>query len=206
MGINSFAKTTEELTKNVETSLEALVTINESLTTENDTVEIDITSKDNVTGEDIQTSYKIPSYNNVLNRLSNVENTVNNFVNGKGLVTVGDESFQQIMTTPIAKSPSKIVDVVTPTSFSVKDNWFFEDMIYPKLVVKLDLTDKVNANDKLIKVKRLIVDNPTNEDTQWFINTFQYLDYSYEEVINILTSNNKKFLALYNKIVLQILC
>ena len=191
--INSFAKITEELTKNVETSLEALTSINESLTTDKDSVEIEIISKDQVTGENISSSYVLPSYNNILNRLSNVENTVNNFVSGRGIVNVGDNSFQQIKTTPIAKAPEQIVDVIVPTSFSVKDNWFFEDMIFPKLIVKLDLTNKVSPTDKKVKLKRIIVDNPTEEETQWFINTFQYLDYSYNEVINILTSNKKRY-------------
>ena len=191
--INSFAKTTEDLTSNVEKSLESLVKLNESLTTKNDTVEIEINSNDPITGTDISTSYSIPSYNNILNRLNTVENTVNNFIEGKGLVAIGNSSYQQITTTPIAKAPSKIVDVVTPTTFSIKDNWFFEDMIYPSLVVSLDLSNKVNPTDKQVKIKRLIVDNPTSDDTQWFINTFQYLDYTYQEVIDILNENNKKY-------------
>jgi hypothetical protein len=63
----------------------------------------------------------------------------------------------------------------------------------PQLYVEFDLKGKIDDRSDRVVVKRVIVDNPADEDTQWFKDTFIGQSYTYQQVLDILTVNGIKY-------------
>ncbi len=190
---NSFTQTVVDLTRNVNIALEVMSGMNHSMTTEDDAVVITVEGQDPITGDPSTYTYSMPSYNFILSQLNRITNTVDTFVSGTGVVLLNDGTYRQVTTIPVAKSPSPITAVPAPSKFKVKDNWFFEDLIFPQLYVEFDLKNKIDDRSDRVVVRRLIFDNTNDEETQWFKDIFIGQSYTYEEAANIFTTNSKKF-------------
>ena len=191
--INSFTQTVENLTQNVNIALASMQNMNESLTTQKDTITYEFLTEDEVTKEKKIETYSMPSYQYTINELNRIKNTVDELIAGNGVVLLDDGTYRRVMTIPLAKSPNPITGIVKPTQFSSKNNWFFEDLIFPKILVDFDLKGYIDDRSDRVQVKRIIFDNKDQDETQWFIDNFVDQEYSYEEVINLLSSNNKKY-------------
>lgn len=190
---NSFTQTVIDLTRNVNIALANMEGMNESLTTENDTVTIEVEGIDPVTGDPSIYTYSIPSYNFALSQLYRISNTVDTFVSGGGVVLLNDGTYRQVTTIPIAKSPVAISNVMPPSKFKIRSNWFFESMMFPQLYVEFDLKGKIDDRSDRVVVRRVIFDNFDDEETQWFRDTFLGQTFTYEETVNILTTNQKRY-------------
>ena len=191
--INSFTQTVEDLTANVNIALASMQGMNDTLTTQEDTVTITVEGTDPVTGDPSLYQYTMPSYQYTLEQLSRISNTVNTFVSGNGVVLLDDGTFRKVSTIPLAQSPAPIVDVEAPSIFQSRNNWFFEDFLFPQMYVEFDLKDKIDDRSDRVKVRRILFDNFDESETQWFKDNFVNFYYSYEEAINILTTNGKKY-------------
>jgi len=191
--INSFAETVQNLVDSTNVALESLVSINKSLTTQDDTVNMNVQVRDEFTGDVSSMTYAIPSYNNVINKLNSVYNTVDVFVKGQGVVLLEDGTYRKISTQPIAIPPDKIANVVKPTKFKTKSNWFFESLLFPQLAVSFDLKDKIDDASDRVAVKRVIFDNSNDTETQWFLDNIANAELSYYDTITLLNANNKKY-------------
>lgn len=191
--VNSFTETTNDLIKQVNIALESMQKMNSAMTTEDDTVVISVEGQDLVTGDPSIYKYSIPSYQFTLAELKRISNTVDTFVNGQGVVLLNDGTYRQVSTIPVAKSPSKITGITPPSKFNVKDNWFFESMMFPSLFIRFDLKGKIDDRSDRVVVKRVIFDNFDDDETQWFKDNFIGLTYSYSDVLNILNANGKNF-------------
>lgn len=187
--INSFATNTEELTKSANLALNTLVQINESIISTNDTVTIDVPVFDEKTNENIVETFSIPSYNSIINKCNNTLSTVNSLLEGTGNVTLSDGTKRDIRVSTIAKSPDTIYDVKKPTVFKSVSNWFFEDMLFPKIVVPFDLKNRIEDNSDRVLVKRLIINNEIDTNRAWFTNNLLDKYLSYTETLTLL--NNK---------------
>lgn len=193
MNVNSFTETTNNLVKNVNIALASMQALNNSMTTDEDSVVISVEGTDPITGDASTYSYAIPSYNYSLNELRRISNTVDTFVNGNGVVLLNDGTYRQVSTIPVAKSPDRITNISSPSYFRVKSNWFFEDLIFPQIYVRFDLKDKIDDRSDRIIVKRIIFDNFDNTETQWFKDNFIGKTYLYPDTLDILNNNGKSY-------------
>lgn len=191
--INSFAQTVSNLVEATNSALESIVSISKMATTKDDVVTVTVTGSDPISGDSSTSTYSLPSYNKVLNRLNAVSNTMDAFVKGQGAVILDDGTYRKIKTEPIASAPDKISGVPVPVKFKTKSNWFFEDLIFPQLAVSFDLKGKIADDSDRVVVKRVIFDNATDVDTQWFITNFAGKENTYYEVISKLNSENKRY-------------
>jgi len=190
---NSFTQTVTDLTRNVNIALASMQGMNDTLTTENDTVTIEIEGTDPITGDVSLYQYTMPSYQYTLEELSRISNTVNTFVSGTGVVLLDDGTYRQVSTIPLAKSPAPIVGVEAPSKFKQRPNWFFESFIFPQMYVEFDLKGKIDDRSDRVKVRRVIFDNFDDDETQWFKDNFVGSYYNYEDTINLLAINGKKY-------------
>ena len=190
---NSFTQTVTDLTRNVNVALSAMVGMNETLTTQNDTVTIKVEGADPITGDPSLYTYSMPSYQYTLEQLSRISNTVNTFVSGNGVVLLDDGTFRSVSTVPLAKSPNPIVDVAAPTQFNWRNNWFFENLLFPEIYVQFDLKGRIDDRSDRVVVKRIIFDNSASNETQWFKDNFVGNYYSYGDAIDILTQYGKNY-------------
>jgi hypothetical protein len=190
---NSFTQTVTDLTKNVNIALAAMQGMNETLTTQEDTVTVQFQGSDPVTGDPSLYYYSMPSYQYTLEQLSRISNTVNTFVSGNGVVLLNDGTYRSVTTVPLSKSPNPIVDLAAPTKFNWRNNWFFENLIFPQMYVELNLKNKIDDRSDRVVVRRLILDNYDDVETQWFKDNFVGNYYSYQDTLNILDVNGKRY-------------
>lgn len=182
--INTFAENVNKLVKNTNIALETLTSLNESLVTTNDTVSVSVPSDDGSIS-----TFKIPSYNSVINKLNTTTNTVSTFVNGNGIAETLDGTYRQIKATPIPIAPNVVGTIEAPTTFSINNNWFFEDLMFPKLSVSLDLKDNIDNNSDRVLINRLILDTTIPQNLTFFNENIVGNSLSYYDVISLLTNN-----------------
>ena len=119
---NSFTQSVIDLTNNVNIALNSMIELNNSLTTENDSVVIEVAGNDPITGDASIYTYSIPSYHYILNQLNRISNTVDVFVSGQGVVLLNDGTYREVTTVPVAKSPTEITQLVAPTKFKTSED------------------------------------------------------------------------------------
>lgn len=190
---SSFSETVNNLVKNSNIALESLVKINETLSAQSDSVNIQIVKDDPITGDSSTYTYSIPSYSYTMNQLSRISNSVDSFLNGKGTILLEDGTYREIKTTAIAKAPSNIIGVSTPTKFNKQSDWFTADFLYPKLYVNFDLKDKIDDKSDRVVIKKIIFNNFDDNETQWFKDNFVGTTYTYYGAIQKLNNNGKSY-------------
>jgi len=191
----SFTETTNNLVLGINKSLETLVAINKSLTTQEDTVQLSIMEVNPFTGDPSLVNYSLPSYNKVLSKLGTLTNSMETFIKGEGKVLLNDGSYREVKVIPIAISPEKITNVTPPTKFKTRSNWFFESMMFPQLIVSFDLKNKIDDRSDRVVVKRVILDNTLDSDTTWFKLNIQNAikPFTYYDLINYYNINGKNY-------------
>jgi hypothetical protein len=191
--MNSFTEVTNKMVDQVNIALEFAQKTNESLTTQEDSVTMKIEQEDSVTGDPSIVTYEIPSYNTTINKVNSTANTVNTFVKGNGLVLLDDGTYKEVKTNPVPISPAPISNVARPTTFNTKNNWFFEDLMFPQVTVSFNLKGKIDDRSDRVVVRRIIFDNFDDTETQWFKDNIIDTESPYYELISILNGNNKKY-------------
>jgi hypothetical protein len=191
--INSFTEVVENLIDQVNISLEAMVKLNQSITTQDDNVVISTEQTDPLTGDPSTVTYSIPSYNYVINKVNALVNTMDTFVKGEGVVLLDDGTYRKVTTIPVAVTPTRITNVAAPTKFKTRTNWFFESQMFPQLIVSFDLKNKIDDRSDRVVVKRVIFDNFDDEETQWFLDNIANTDRTYYETITFLNEEQKRY-------------
>jgi len=191
--VNSFTETTNDLVKQVNIALESMAKMNQSMTTEDDTVVITVEGFDPITGDPSVYNYSIPSYQYTLAQLSRITNTVDTFVSGNGVVLLNDGTYRQVSTIPVAQSPTRITGVQAPTKFQTKSNWFFESMLFPILYVQFNLKGKIDDRSDRVVVNRVIFDNFDETETQWFKTNVLGTAWTYSGLTTYLSQNDKRY-------------
>jgi len=191
--INSFTETVNKFVEAGNIALNFAQKTNEALTTEEDTVTMTIQSVDPITGDSSTATYDVPSYNSVIQQLNNANQTIETFTSGSGQVLLNDGTYRQVSVTAVPVSPAQITNVDVPTQFKAKSNWFFEDLMFPQIVVSFDLKNKIDDRSDRISVRRVIFNNDTDAETQWFQENLAGQEMDYFDVITLLSDNNKKY-------------
>lgn len=191
--INSFTEVVNRLINQTNIAMEAMIQLNKSTTTQDDVINISVEEENWITGDPSTVTYSIPSFNYVLNKLTALSNTLDAFIKGDGIVLLDDGSYRKISAKPVAISPARITGVETPTKFSTRNNWFFESMMYPQLIVSFNLKNKIDDHSDRVKVKRVIFNNYSEEETEWFKNNMIGVERSYYDTITFLNENDKMF-------------
>jgi len=163
------------------------------MTTQEDSVPITVEQTNPLTGDASTVTFSIPSFINVTNKLNAVSQTMDVFTKGEGVILLKDGTYREVKTIPVAVSPAQITNVDPPTKFDVRTNWFFESMMFPQLIISFDLKGKIDDRSDRILVKRVIFDNVTSIDTQWFLDNVIGKQLSYSDTIDFLNANNKNF-------------
>jgi hypothetical protein len=186
--INSFTQTVTDLVKSVNNSLVLLQGLSESMTTTSPTITIEANDPS------IQITY--PSYQYILNSLSNINTTLNSFLTGNGVIyNQVSGSYQEVKTISFPQAPAKISNVTTPTYFSVKSDTFLENLMFPQIQVTFDLHSKIDDMCDRISVRRLLITNKDGENTQWFRdNILSATSKTYYSMVDFLDKSRKSYI------------
>ena len=154
---NSISQLLEQFLELNTNSLETFNRINEAITTNKETVVIDLYNSKTGSMETIQ----IPAFGYLkreIERLNNNINSISGLEGSDANVRLKDGSYRTIHTARL-KGPSKdITSLATPTTFSTKLNEFFEDFLNPLLTINLDVTGQIPVETEKVYVERFIFD------------------------------------------------
>lgn len=183
MNQNSFAQNVAELANNANIAIASLNAVTESIIGDDASVIVDLPN---------DTSVTIISNNNILHRLSAVEDTVKAFTSGQGSVKLVDGTNRKIQVTTIPITPEKIENIDQVTNFNINNNWFFEDLMFPKMTVTFNLKGKVDDDSDRIKMNRVIIDlsNNKGEILNFYNEYINGKKLSYAGLIDLLNSND----------------
>ena len=185
--INSLSENTERLTANVNDAMSALNAINESMFSDSDSVTVD--------------GVTVPSYSSVITRLQRAENTVSAFVKGNGVVQTDDSTYRRVKVTTVPKAPAKIENIETPVSFVTDSNWIFEDLMFPKCKVQIDLKGKIDDDADRVIVNRVIL---STEYTDFYTQNILGRGLSYPDLITLLNGSGISYSEDYDTVDLPI--
>ena len=182
--INSFSQNLTDLTNSVQDAMALLTGYTEGSVSSDSSVAVTLSN-----GEQI----KIPTYGNLERRMQRVEDTVATFVKGNGVIETDDNTYRNIKVTTLPKSPKPIESLGEISTFDINPNWMFEDFMFPRCIVKVDLTGKIEDDADRIYSNRVILAYNNVEIRTFFNENIRGKEISYPALIELLEKNSIPF-------------
>lgn len=169
-------------------SLEIINGLNEVAVSTNDTVSIEVLDE-----QGLPKNANIPSYGYLSGEIQRLDNNI------KSLAGIGDTSstvrnpdgtYSQVFKYQTLKEPPRLTNLSVPSTFGVKDNWFFESFLSPLLYVNINVTGQIADSADRIVVKRIIANTQTDSQKLYFDQQLKGRnDLSYDEFVQSLSDN-----------------
>jgi hypothetical protein len=187
---NSISQLLEQFLELNTNSLETFKRINEAITTDKETVSIDLFNSRTNTMETIQ----IPAFGYLkreIDRLNSNLSSISGLEGSNANVRLKDGSFRTIHTSRLKGPSPSITTLASPTQFSTKLNDFFENFLNPLLTINLDVSKQIPVETEKVYVERFIF----NENDLASITAFDELykggsELVYSDFKTQLTNNN----------------
>ena len=185
---NSISQLLEQFLELNTNSLETFNQINEAITTDKETVTLDLFDTDTQTKRSVQ----IPSFGYLKQEVDRLNNNVKQIsaVDGNDAnIRLKDGTFRKIHTTNLKGPAKNITTLAAPNSFNIKLNEFFEDFLNPLLTINLDVSNQIPVETKKVYIEKFIIDNNDLNSVELFDeiykgeNEIDYLDFK-NELIN----------------------
>lgn len=169
-------------------NMEILDKLDDAMTTNSDSININIEDSKGVIK-----SVTIPSFKWMKNNIERLDKNLKTLTNyggtGRSTIQLEDGTYRRVMLQNFPSEAKNIDALSTVSGFNVKSNWFFESLINPLMYVSFNLKNKVDETTDKVMVKRFILkinDNDTKVD--WF-----------EQ--NLLNSDNIDYMSFLTSIV-----
>ena len=187
---NSISQLLEQFLELNTNSLETFKRINEAITTDKETVSIDLFNSKTNSMETIQ----IPAFGYLkreIDRLNINLSSISGLEGSNANVRLKDGSFRTIHTSRLKGPSPSITTLASPTQFSTKLNDFFENFLNPLLTINLDVSKQIPVETEKVYVERYIF----NENEPTSVTAFDELykggsEIVYSDFKTQLTTNN----------------
>jgi hypothetical protein len=187
---NSISQLLEQFLELNTNSLETFVRINEAITTDKETVSIDLFNSKTNKMETIQ----IPAFGYLkreIDRLNSNVSSISGLEGSNANVRLKDGTFRTIHTSRLKGPSPSITTLASPTQFSTKLNDFFENFLNPLLTINLDVSNQIPVETEKVYVERYIF----NENDLATITAFDDIykggsEIVYSDFKTQLTTNN----------------
>ena len=164
---NSISQLLEQFIELYNNSLSTFEKTNEAITTDKETVAIDLYDPKKGSVKTVQ----IPSFgflkreierlNGNLDALSGNTSTTSN-------VKLKDGSFRRVITSKLQGPAPSITNLAAPTAFKTKVNEFFEDFLNPLLTVSLNVSGQIPTTTEKAYIERYVFDSDDVNSIQAF--------------------------------------
>ena len=185
---NSISSLLAQFLRLQKNSLEIMNGLTEATVSTNETVSIEVLDE-----QGLPKNANIPSYGYLKSQIDRLDNNVKALAGiGETSATVRnpDGTYSQVYKASTLKEPQRITNLAVPSTFSVKDNWFFESFLNPLLYINVNVTGQVQDLADRIVVKRIIANTETDEQKQYFdLQLKGRNDLSYDQFISLLGDN-----------------
>jgi len=187
---NSISQLLEQFLELNTNSLETFARINEAITTDKETVSIDLFNSKTGKMETIQ----IPAFGYLkreIDRLNSNVSSISGLEGSNANVRLKDGTFRTIHTSRLKGPSPSITTLASPTQFSTKLNDFFENFLNPLLTINLDVSNQIPVETEKVYVERYIF----NENDLTSITAFDEIykgssELVYSDFKTQLTNNN----------------
>lgn len=182
---NSISSLVAQFLRLQKNSLEITNGLNEVAVSTNETVSIEVLDE-----QGLPKTVNIPSYGYIRGEIQRIDNNIRSLAGiGESFSTVrnADGTYSQVFKSESLKEPKRITNLSVPSTFDVKDNWFFESFLSPLLYVNINVTGQIPDGSDRILVKRIIANTTTDEQKTYFDQNLKGRnDLSYDQFINTL--------------------
>lgn len=190
---NSISHLLEQFLELNSNSLETFERINEAITTDKQTVTVNIFDERKGRLRPIQ----IPAFGYLkreVERLDKNVKAISGLDNNSVKIRLKDGSFKRIHTAKL-KSPAKdIKNLAAPVNFKTKLNEFFEDFLNPLLTINLDVTNQIPVETERVYVERFIFDSNDLTTLTAFDEAYKgESELDYTAFNNEISENNYKY-------------
>jgi len=163
---NSISSLVAQFMRLQKNSLEIINGLNEVATSTKDTVEIEMLDENG-----LPVSASLPAYGYLRSQIKRLDSNIQALSGlGDNFSTVRnpDGTYAQIYKVQPIREPAKLTNLPIPSTFAIKDNWFFESFLNPLLFVKVNVDEQISKDADRVVVKRIIANTQTNEQKTYF--------------------------------------
>ena len=189
---NSISSLVAQFLRLQKNALEIINGLNEVATSTNDNVQIEMLDE-----AGFPTFANIPAYGYLRSQIQRLDSNVQSLAGlGENSATVRnpDGTYSQIFKSQPLRDPAPLVNLQIPSTFSTKDNWFFDSFLSPLLFISIDATGQLPADADRILVKRIIANTDTEDKKLFFDNNLRGRnDLSEQGFIDTLSSAGISF-------------
>mgnify|MGYP000448146047 CR=1 FL=1 len=190
---NSISHLLEQFLELNTNSLETFERINEAISTDKETVTIDLF--DNRTGE--MTAIQIPAFGFLKREIERIDKNltaISGLDTSSANVRLKDGSYRRIHTSKLKGPSSPITSLATPKEFNTKLNDFFEDFLNPLLTINLDVKGQIPVDTERVYTERFIFDKDSVASTEAFDEIFKgQNDVNYSKFISKIKEDGLKY-------------
>jgi hypothetical protein len=185
---NSISSLVAQFLRLQKNSLEIINGLNEVAVSTNNTVTIEFLDE-----QGLPQNQNIPSYGFLRGEIQRIDSNIQALAGiseSSATVRNPDGTYSQIYKSEPLKEPARLTNLAVPSTFDVKDNWFFESFLTPLLYINVNVTGQVpDAADRIV-VKRIIANTTTDAQKNYFDTSLKGRnDLSYNQFIQALTDN-----------------
>ena len=185
---NSISSLVAQFLRLQKNSIEIINGLNEVATSTNDTVQIEMLDE-----AGLPTNASIPAYGYLRSQIQRLDSNIQALAGlGDNFSTVRnpDGTYSQIYKSQPLRDPTPLINLQVPSTFSTRDNWFFESFLSPLLYISIDVTGQIPDDADRIQVKRIIANTDTDVKKAYFDQNLNGRnDIGEQEFINDLVNN-----------------
>ena len=169
-------------------------------------------SQTNVNGT--LTNITVPSFGYMKGKIEDINTKFDTLISANGDVIGIKSSNGDVRKFELKKTSQLVKDLeaiqnstfTVPSSFKVKNNWFFESFLNPLLYVSLDVSAVLTDDIDQFIVKRIIVNSVNNDDVATFFddNYKGQNDISYSDLVQELNDNGIDFFEDDNTVDMEV--
>lgn len=190
---NSISHLLEQFLELNTNSLETFERINEAISTDKETVTIDLF--DNRTGE--MTAIQIPAFGFLKREIERIDKNItaiSGLDTSSANVKLKDGSYRRIHTSKLKGPSLPIKSLATPKEFNTQLNDFFEDFLNPLLTISLDVKGQIPVDTERVYTERFIFDHEDLSSTESFDEIFKgQNDVNYSKFISKIKEDGLKY-------------
>jgi hypothetical protein len=190
---NSISHLLEQFLELNTNSLETFERINEAISTDKETVTIDLF--DNRTGE--MTAIQIPAFGFLKREIERIDKNmtaISGLDTSSANVKLKDGSYRRIHTSKLKGPSLPIKSLATPKEFNTQLNDFFEDFLNPLLTISLDVKGQIPVDTERVYTERVIFDHEDLSSTESFDEIFKgQNDVNYSKFISKIKEDGLKY-------------
>lgn len=184
---NSISSLVAQFLRLQKNALEIINGLNQVATSTNDTVEIQLLDEFG-----FPSTASIPAYGYLRAQIQRLDSNIEALAGlGNNFSTIRNPNgtYSPIFKAEPLRDPSPLAGLPVPSTFGIKDNWFFESFLSPLLFINIDVTGQIPDSADRIQIKRIIANTVTDAQRIFFDQNLKGRnDLTQNEFISSLTS------------------